>query len=176
MNQANINAQLQQSDNQYLCFLLGEEIYAIDILSVREIRGWERVRALPGMPEFVKGVLDLRGSIIPVIDLRLRFGQQQVGYTETTVIIVVRTASARGERTFGVVVDSVSDVLDAHDHQIRPAPRLGCAVDTRYLRGMVSLDEQMIVLLDIDRVFEASELEALEDIGDRVESCGDGSE
>ncbi len=172
MNQADINARLQQSDNQYLCFLLAGDTYAIDILSVREIRGWGPVRALPGMPAFVKGVLDLRGSIIPVIDLRLRFGQRQVDYTETTVIIVVRTNAGKGARTFGVVVDSVSDVLDAHDHQIMPAPRLGCAVDTRYLRGMVSLDDGMVVLLDIDKVFDSSEFEALAELGD----CADDGE
>ncbi len=161
MNKANINVHLNQSDNQYLCFLLNDETYAIDILSVREIRGWEAVRALPAMPSFVKGVLDLRGSIIPVIDLRLRFGQEQVEYTETTVIIVVRAALEEGSQTFGAVVDSVSDVLDAHDHEIMPSPNLGGNVDTRYLQGMVSIDGQMIVLLDANKVFNPKEFEEL---------------
>ncbi len=149
---------------QYLSFSLGGEDYGVDILRVIEIRGWEEVRPLPDTPEYIKGVLDLRGAIVPVIDLRLRFELKTVEYTSTTVLIIVAVES--GEKSFlrGIVVDSVSDVLDVEATSVKPAPKLGCAISNRYIAGMITLGERMVVLLDVDKLFGSDELENLEDV------------
>ncbi len=149
--------------SQYLSFSLGGEDYGVDILRVIEIRGWEEVRPLPDTPDYIKGVLDLRGAIVPVIDLRLRFELKNVEYTPTTVLIIVTVES--GEKSFlrGIVADSVSDVLDAAAGSIKPAPKMECAVSNRYISGMITLGERMVVLLDVDKLFGSDELENLED-------------
>ena len=147
---------------QYLSFRVGADDYAIDILRVQEIRGWEAVRALPDSRDYVKGVLDMRGTIVPIIDLRIRFGQGAPVYATTTVVIVVSVAKSDGERQLiGAVVDSVSDVLDVESADLKPAPALGDAVNRSYLDGMVSLDRGMVVLLNLDRLFGPDEIDGL---------------
>lgn len=146
------------SDGQYLSFTLGGEGYGIDILKVQEIRGWETVRPLPDTPDYVKGVLDLRGTIVPIIDLRLRFHLGQCDYTPTTVIIVVAVEWEGKRHIMGAVVDAVSDVLDVGSEIVRAAPDLGASVNTRYIKGMVTLDKRMVILLDIDKLFNPREL------------------
>ena len=119
---------------QYLSFRVGTDDYAVDILRVQEIRGWENVRALPDSRDFVKGVLDMRGIIVPIVDLRVRFGNAEPDYSNTTVVIVVSVDRA-GDRKqlIGAVVDSVSDVLDVGSGNLRPPPELGGAVNRQYL-------------------------------------------
>ncbi len=152
---------------QYLSFRLGGDDYAIDILRVQEIRGWEAVRALPESRDYVKGVLDLRGTIVPIIDLRMRFGRTDPEYAQTTVVIVMSVHTDSGEtHLVGAVVDGVSDVLDIDRDNLKPPPSIGGAVSRRYMKGMVSLPRGMVILLDLDRLFDPSELDELHQLAD----------
>lgn len=143
---------------QYLTVNLAQEEYAIDILTVREIRGWTPVTRIPQAPHYVLGVLNLRGAIVPVLDLRLRFGLAREEYGATTVTVVVTVAG----RLFGVVVDAVSDVLDVQADQVRPVPDMGTAVDTEYLKGLTSIEERMVLLLDVDKLLQPQDAQMLE--------------
>lgn len=155
---------LVSGKGQYLSFNLGGEYYAVDILKVREIKGWEEVRELPDTPGYVKGVLDLRGVIVPIIDLRSRFQLKNVEYTPTTVTIVLAVASSDKILPMGVVVDDVSEVLDVDEKDIRTAPNLGPNINTQYIKGMVTVDERMVILLDVDKLINPEELGFLETI------------
>jgi len=143
---------------QYLTVNLADEEYAIDILAVREIRGWTPVTRIPQAPHYVLGVLNLRGAIVPVLDLRLRFGLAREEYTATTVTVIVTVAG----RLFGVIVDAVSDVLDVLPGQVRPVPDMGTAVDTEYLKGLTSVEERMVLLLDVDKLLQPQDAQLLE--------------
>lgn len=138
--------------HQVLTFVLGNETYGVDILRVQEIRGWSAVTKIPHAPSHVLGVLNLRGSIVPIVDLRMRFSLESAEYTTVTVIIVVSVMSAAGRRDFGVVVDGVSDVVDVNTEEVRAAPELGAKGATDYIRGLVPVSDRMVVLLDIDRL------------------------
>lgn len=141
-----------EESRQVLTFVLGEETYGVDILRVQEIRGWSAVTKIPHAPPHVLGVLNLRGSIVPIVDLRMRFALERAEYTAITVIIVMSVATSAGRRDFGVVVDGVSDVVDVNSAEVKPAPELGARGSTDYLLGLVSIAERMVVLLDIDRL------------------------
>jgi len=151
---------------QYLSFTLGNEEYGIDILKVKEIRGWEEPRPLPETPDYVRGVLDLRGSIVPVIDMRLCFNLEYAECTSTTVTIILSIQLRGRPYTIGIVVDSVSDVLDMQARDIKDAPSLGKKIDTRYILGMVSMDEHVVLLLDVDSLLDPDELVSLGDVTD----------
>lgn len=140
--------------HEYLSFLLGGEEYAIDILRVQEIRGYEAVTSIAHAPAFIKGVINLRGAIVPIIDLRIKFGIGLAEYTAFTVVIVLNV----GERIVGIVVDAVSDVLTVHDEAIRPPPELTNTVDLRYITGLAMLDERMLILVDIEGLMLSSEM------------------
>ena len=135
---------------QVLTFVLGSETYGVDILRVQEIRGWSAVTKIPNSAPHVLGVLNLRGSIVPIVDLRMRFSLERAEYNAVTVIIVLSVQSSAGRRDFGVVVDGVSDVVDVNKAEVRPAPELGSASATEYILGLVPVAERMVVLLDID--------------------------
>jgi len=142
-----------EESHQVLTFVLGNETYGVDILRVQEIRGWSAVTKIPHAPPHVLGVLNLRGSIVPIVDLRMRFSLDRAEYTTVTVIIVVSVISATGgRRDFGVVVDGVSDVVDVNTAEVKAAPELGAKGATDYIRGLVPVSERMVVLLDIDRL------------------------
>jgi purine-binding chemotaxis protein CheW len=143
---------------QYLTVNLADEEYGVDILAVREIRGWTPVTRIPQAPSYVLGVLNLRGAIVPVLDLRLRFGLKREEYTATTVTVIVTVAG----RNFGVVVDAVSDVVDVDAGAVRPVPDMGTAVDTEYLKGLTSVGERMVLLLDVDRLLQPQDAQMLE--------------
>lgn len=143
---------------QYLTVNLADEEYGVDILAVREIRGWTPVTRIPQAPSYVLGVLNLRGAIVPVLDLRLRFGLKREEYTATTVTVIVTVAG----RNFGVVVDAVSDVIDVDAAAVRPVPDMGTAVDTEYLKGLTSVGERMVLLLDVDRLLQPQDAQMLE--------------
>jgi purine-binding chemotaxis protein CheW len=143
---------------QYLTVNLAHEEYGIDILAVREIRGWSSVTRIPQAPEYVLGVLNLRGAIVPVIDMRLRFGLAREEYTATTVTVIITVAG----RNFGVVVDAVSDVLDIAPDKVRPVPDMGTTVDTEYLKGLTSIGERMVLLLDVDKLLQPQDAQMLE--------------
>lgn len=140
------------ASRQVLTFVLGTETYGVDILRVQEIRGWSAVTKLPHAPAHVLGVLNLRGSIVPIVDLRMRFSLERAEYTAVTVIIVLSVVSATGRRDFGVVVDGVSDVVDVNEEEVKPPPDLGNRSATDFIRGLVPVSERMVVLLDIDRL------------------------
>jgi purine-binding chemotaxis protein CheW len=149
--------------HQVLTFVLGEETYGVDILRVQEIRGWSAVTKIPNSPPHVLGVLNLRGSIVPIVDLRKRFNLAQAEYTAITVIIVLTVRSDAGRRDFGVVVDGVSDVVDVEASAVKPTPDLGSRAATDHIQGLVSIAERMVVLLDIDRLIGAQITEQLAD-------------
>jgi len=144
---------------QVLTFVLGSETYGVDILRVQEIRGWSAVTKIPNSPPHVLGVLNLRGSIVPVVDLRKRFSLEQAEYTAVTVIIVLSVRGQAGRRDFGVVVDGVSDVVDVKASEVRPTPDLGSRDATDHIRGLVPVNERMVVLLDLDRLIGAEMVE-----------------
>ena len=141
-----------EGSHQVLTFVLGKETYGVDILRVQEIRGYSAVTKIPHAPAHVLGVLNLRGSIVPIVDLGMRFSLDRAEYTAVTVIIVVSIMSAAGRRDFGVVVDGVSDVVDVDTDEVKPAPDLGSRGATDYIRGLVPVAERMVVLLDIDKL------------------------
>ena len=138
--------------NQMLTFALDGESYGVDIQRVQEIRGWSPVRHIPEAPHHVLGVLDLRGTIVPIIDLRALIGLSGMEATATTVIIVLSVETSNGQRLFGIVVDRVSDVANVNEQSLRPVPAMGATGNTDYLRGLVQMGESMVLLLDIDKL------------------------
>jgi len=137
---------------QVLTFTLGDETYGVDILRVQEIRGWSPVTRIPQSQPHVLGVLNLRGSIVPIVDMRMRFSLQLAQYTPLTVIIVLAVESPQGRRDFGVVVDGVSDVVDVALAEVKPAPELGAQANTEFIAGLAAVSGRMVMLLDIDRL------------------------
>ena len=137
---------------QMLTFALDTESYGVDIQRVQEIRGWQPVTPIPEAPAHILGVLNLRGSIVPIIDLRARIGMSSVTHSATTVIIVLNIETADGARLFGVVVDAVSDVANITEASLKPVPAMGQYGSADYLRGLVNIGETMVVLLDIDKL------------------------
>ena len=143
-----------ENGNEFLAFTLGKEEYGIDILKVQEIRGYEAVTRIANAPEFVKGVVNLRGIIVPIIDMRIKFNLGTPTYDQFTVVVILNINS----RVVGMVVDSVSDVITLTPEQIKPAPETGGAVDTNYLVGLGTVDERMLILVDIDRLMSSNEM------------------
>jgi len=143
---------------QYLTFQLGEEIFAIDVSHVREILEFTTVTKVPGTPEYMRGVINLRGSVVPVLDIRLKFGMPAAEKTVNTCIIVVEV-SFDGETTIiGALVDSVQEVFELDPDQIEPAPKIGMQLKTEFIKGMGKKDERFIIILDIDKVFSLEEI------------------
>ena len=153
---------LTASEGKYLTFSLSDEEYGIGILKIKEIIGMMEVTSVPKTPEFVKGVINLRGKVIPVIDLRLRFTMEEEKYTERTCIIVVETEGQMGTILMGIVVDAVSEVMNIKGEDIERTPNFGTNLSTEYILGMAKNDGKVKILLDIDKVLSSSELMALE--------------
>ncbi len=149
---------------QFLTFELAGEAYGVDILKVQEIRGWESVREIPNTPDYIKGALNLRGTIVPIIDSRERFNMEKTEYSSTTVVIVLVIDNGQGRNVMGVVADAVSDVLDIHGNEIKSSPKLGSKIDTRYMRGMFVGKKQMVMLLEVDKLLDSEEFEAISDL------------
>ena len=148
-------------EGKYLTFSLAGEEYGLGILKVKEIIGMMPVTSVPRTPEFVKGVINLRGKVIPVIDLRLRFGMEAVEYTDRTCIIVVEISANTGIMMMGIVVDAVSEVLNIKEETIEDTPGFGSEIDTNYILGMAKTEGSVKILLDIDKVLTAGELAAV---------------
>lgn len=142
-----------QDRNQYLTFSLGDEEYGIEILRVQEIKGYSAVTPIPNTPRYIKGVMNLRGTVVPVVDLRLKLGMPDAEYNRFTVVIMVTV----GERVVGLVVDAVSDVFDIAAADIVPAPEMGAGVDTSFLTGMAKSEDRLISLLAIERIVGAGD-------------------
>ena len=139
---------------EFLTFALGSEEYGVDILKVKEIRGYDAVTRLPDAPDYIKGVINLRGTIVPVVDMRLKFRLERAEYTALTVMIVLNVA----DRVVGMVVDSVSDVVQLAAEQVRAVPEIGATIDRQFLTGIGTLDERMLILLDIERLMASTEM------------------
>ena len=149
------------AEGKHLIFKLAEEEYGLDILKVKEIIGMMTITAVPRTPEFVKGVINLRGKVIPVVDLRLKFGLPAKDYDERTCIVVMEVSRAGGSVQMGIVVDSVSEVQNIGAGDIEPTPSFGTSVETEYIRGMAKSEGRVTILLDIDRVLTSQELDGL---------------
>lgn len=149
---------------EFLAFTLGSEEYCIDILKVQEIRGYETVTPLPNTPAFMKGVVNLRGIIVPIIDLRIKLELDKVEYDQFTVVIIL---SIRG-RVVGVVVDSVSDVVALAAEDIKEAPQMGAAIKTDYIDGLVTIDERMLIIIDIEKLATMEEIVQVDQVLERV--------
>ncbi len=147
---------------KYLTFKLADEDYGISLLKVREIIGMMPITSVPRTPEFIKGVINLRGKVIPVTDLRLRFDMPEIDYTDRTCIIVVEVEGESATVQMGIVVDAVTEVLPVKDEEIEPAPEFGAKVDTHYILGMANMDGTVKILLEIDRVMTAEEIAEVE--------------
>ncbi|HEX7027280.1 MAG TPA: chemotaxis protein CheW [Gammaproteobacteria bacterium] len=146
--------QIQESKpnkaSQYLTFLLGKEEYGIEILKVQEIKGWGSITKIPNTPKYILGVINLRGAIIPVMDLRLRFCLESADYTPTTVIIVTNVHLDNKLRTVGLVVDAVSEVYSIDESCFAPAPELGNSIDTAYVSGLATVEGKMVILMAVE--------------------------
>lgn len=144
--------------NQYLTFTLGNEDYGVEILKVQEIKGYSGITPVPNSPPWMKGVMNLRGTVVPVVDLRTTFSMEEREYNRFTVIILVSI----GARIVGLVVDAVSDVLDVPADQVRPAPDMGARVDVRFILGMATVGEKLVVLLDMEKLLGSDGITMLE--------------
>ena len=140
----------EEVTKQHLTFILGGEEYGVDILKVQEIRGWEPVSPIPNTPDYVLGVLNLRGIVVPIIDLRVRFDLPSAEFGSATVVVIVKVRQNDKERTVGLVVDEISDVYSIIEGNIREAPEMGGALSTDYITGLTTVDEKMIILLNVD--------------------------
>lgn len=139
---------------QYLTFVMDNEEYGIEILSVQEIRGWEPMTAIPNAPDYVKGVINLRGTVVPVIDLRLRFQLPRVDYSEVTVVVIVKVLIEGNEKIMGIVVDAVSDVYSLNKDEAAQTPAVGDMANKEFIDGLINVGDKMVVLLDLDKVLD----------------------
>ncbi len=154
----------EPSGQEFLVFTLGDEEYGIDILKVQEIRGYDQVTRIANTPPFIKGVTNLRGVIVPIVDLRIKFAKSDVDYNENTVVIVLTL----GQRVVGIVVDGVSDVLSLTSDQIRPAPEFAVTLSTEYLTGLGAVGERMLILVNIEKLLNSEEMALLDSAAARV--------
>jgi len=155
---ASRNAGGEGVGRQYLSFFLGGQEYATDILRVQEIKGWDTVTRVPYSPNYILGVINLRGAIVPVVDPRVRFALESAPFDSATVVIVVRVEGARGERIVGLVVDAVSDVYSFSAENIQPPPEAVGSVDQMFVLGLAKLDDRLVIILDIERLVISSVL------------------
>ncbi len=161
-----ISQEITDKAGKYLIFRIAEENYGIDILKVQEIIQIQDITTVPRMPDFVRGVLNLRGKVIPVMNLRKRFGMEDIPDTDRTSIIVAKLASSYGSITMGIIVDSVSEVIDIPVNVIEDVPDFGVGVDTTFILGMGKIDKKVIILLDIDKILTTKELNTISETPD----------
>lgn len=147
----------EAAGREFLTFRLGAEEYGIDILKAQEIRGWETPTAIANTPPFIKGVINLRGTIVPIVDMRIKFGLGEPKYDAFTVVIILSVA----RRVLGIVVDAVSDVITLGTEQIRPAPEFGGQLDTRFITGLGTVGERMLILVDIERLMSSDDMQLI---------------
>ncbi|HEX6633383.1 MAG TPA: chemotaxis protein CheW [Usitatibacter sp.] len=150
----------REETREVLVFVLGKEEYGVDILKVQEIRGYEKVTPIPSAPDYLKGVVNLRGVIVPVIDMRVKFRLPEVRYDSFTVVVILRIAG----RVIGIVVDGVSDVVRFAESAVKAAPQLGALVDSSFLDGVATQDDRMVLLVDIEKLLSSGELNLLRQV------------
>lgn len=148
------SSKAKSAEGEYLTFVLGAEEYGLEILKVQEIRGYDAVTQIANTPEFIKGVVNLRGKIVPIVDLRIKFNLGKVEYNEFTVVIILNLHG----RVVGIVVDGVSDVIALKEEQIRDVPSLVTSIDTKYIVGLATLDQRMLILVDIEQLMTSQEM------------------
>lgn len=151
---------LKTAAGEYLTFVLGNEQYGIEILKVQEIRGYDSVTQIANMPPFIKGVVNLRGKIVPIVDLRIKFNLGKVDYNEFTVVIILNL----GGRIVGIVVDGVSDVRELREEHLREVPSLVTRIDTKYIVGLATIEQEMLILVDIERLMTSDEMELMDTV------------
>lgn len=145
--------QTHEDEEQILSFVLGKEEYGVDILRVQEIKGWEKTTSIPNTPDYVMGVINLRGAVVPVVDLRIRFKLNEISYNDSTVVIIVRAENADGsDKIIGLVVDGVSDVYSVNLKQLQNAPSMSGTINSEYVNGLATFEDKMVVLLHIDQL------------------------
>jgi purine-binding chemotaxis protein CheW len=149
-------------EDQYLTFILNGEEYGVDILRVQEIRGWDNATPIPNTPEYIKGVMNLRGTIVPIIDLRERFNLETLDYGPTTVVIVLKVYGGERERVMGIVVDAVSEVYNIGAEALQPPPDFGDVVALEFVQGLAAVEDKMVIVLDIDHLLTSGELQLVE--------------
>jgi purine-binding chemotaxis protein CheW len=148
----------EPSGSEMLAFRLGSEDYGIDILKVQEIRGYDKVTRMANSPEFIKGVVNLRGIIVPIVDMRIKFGLAQADYDHHTVVVVLNVAG----RVVGMVVDGVSDVLTMTADQVRPAPEFGGTLSSEYITGLGTVEDRMLILMDVEKLMTSNDMALFE--------------
>jgi len=161
---------------QYLTFELEDEVFALDISKVREVLDFTTITKVPRTPDFMRGVINLRGSVVPVVDMRLKFGMTQTEKTVNTCIIIVEVTLDGDTTVLGALADSVQEVMDLEPDQIEPAPRIGARLKTEFIKGMGKHDNKFIMILDIDKAFSSDELSLVQSAGGRVPIKDEGCE
>jgi purine-binding chemotaxis protein CheW len=154
---------VSNTEHEYLTFMLDGEEFGVDILRVQEIKVWTPVTEIPDTPSYLKGVINLRGEIVPIVDLRQRFRRQPLEYSATTVVVVLRTETNGQNVVVGVVVDAVSDVYKMDDRDIKAAPDFGSTIDNRFIEGMATVGEKIVILLNTVKLLDVEELYSLTD-------------
>jgi purine-binding chemotaxis protein CheW len=160
--------EMNLSVDSYLSFRLGEETFAVNVAKVLEILEVPRMTKVPKSPEYMRGVINLRGTVLPVIDTRIKFGLTATDYTVNTCIVVLNVAIEGEVLVLGALVDSVQEVLEIGEEQVKPSPSIGAKYKSEFIRGMVKLDEHFVMLLDIDQVFSSDEISLLKDSGESI--------
>ena len=162
-----INSDMEDTDeqSQFLTFTLREETFAIGILNIKEILEYGQLTPVPMMPNYIRGVINLRGAVVPVVDLGARFGDMPSEITKRTCLVIIEVATDEGEQDIGVVVDSVTEVLEIPDHDIEPAPSFGARIRTDFISGMGKINGEFVIILNVDRVLSVDELAALNTLG-----------
>ena len=155
----------EEDSEQYLTFKLAGEEYGVEILRVQGIQGLQKVTTIPNTPEYILGVINLRGEIVPVVDLRKRFSLESIDFSSTTVVIVIRMINEGKERTLGIVVDGVSEVYRFEHKNVQEPPEFGGSISTEFLKGLASVDEKMVILLEIDHLVDFNDLTTAVDVG-----------
>lgn len=164
-----VSTELNSGTNQYLTFMLDGEEYGIDILRVQEIKGWEEATKIPNTPDYIQGVINIRGTIVPIIDLRKRFSLAHLVYGPTTVVIVLRVEHAERSRIMGIVVDAVSDVYNVPSADMKPPPDFGTSISIEFVRGLATVSGNMVIMLDIDQLLNSDELKIVDQAAKKVQ-------
>ena len=153
---------------QYLTFKLNEEVFAVDVAQVREILDYIKITKIPQTPEFMRGVINLRGSVVPVVDMNMKFGMNGTEKTVNTCIVVMEVTVEENTLVIGALVDSVQEVFEIESENIEPAPKIGTKLKTEFIKGMGKREENFIIILDIDKVFSGEELEQVQNAGNKI--------
>ncbi|MDZ7584072.1 MAG: chemotaxis protein CheW [Thiobacillus sp.] len=157
---------ISQDQQQFLTFMLGGEVFAIGILAIKEIIEYGNLTEVPMMPDYIRGVINLRGSVVPVVDLSARFGRKNTELTRRTCIVIIEVASDQEKQVIGVVVDAVNEVLEIQADQIEPPPAFGAKIRTDFIRGMGKVEEKFVIILNVDNVLSIDDLGLLERVAE----------